>query len=299
MFGLIRSFLAVVEEGSLNRAAARLRMSQPALSRQMQALEQEVGGLLLERTSAGVRPTDAGYALVAAMQPIMAQYEAALAQVRTLAGGQSEQLRIGYLVSMAQAYVNPALAEVRRMHPEVRVTLQDLSPGEQIAALRAGKIDVAVIGQEGNVLGRDFYTRKLASLPVLAVLPAGHPLAGRPQISLEALRNEPFISSPEADMPGRNRWIAQLCRAAAGFRPRFVQEAESVSHALSLILSERAVTLVPAYMHNFPAAGIAMVPVTDPQARWDFLVVWHRGRTSGPLRVFLDALSSAAGKDEP
>ena len=214
MFGLLRSFLAVVEDGSLNRAAARLRISQPALTRQMQALEQELGGRLLERTSSGARPTDAGYALAIAMEPILAQYEAALGRVRTLARGQSDQLRIGYLISMAQVYLNPALAEVRRAHPEVKVTLLDLSPGEQIAALRRGEIDVAVIGQEGDILGREFYTKKLANLPVLAVLPAGHPLAARPRIFLKALRGEPFISSPEADMPGRNRWIAQLCRAA-------------------------------------------------------------------------------------
>ncbi|MDD5349446.1 MAG: LysR family transcriptional regulator [Chthoniobacteraceae bacterium] len=297
MFEIIRAFLIVLEEGSLNRAATRLRVSQPALSRQMQALEQEIGGLLLERTSAGVRPTDAGYALAAAMKPVVTQYEAALGRVRTLARGQSDQLRIGYLVSMAQVYINPALAEVRRAHPEVKVTLLDLSPGEQIAALRRGEIDVAVIGQEGTVLGREFYTRKLAALPVLAVLPAGHPLAARETIPLEALRGERFLSAPEADMPGRNRWIAQLCRTA-GFRPRFALEAESVAHMLSLILSEGAVTLVPAYMHDFPAAGIAMVPVTDPHARWDFLVVWHRGRTAGPLRVFLDALAAAAKESD-
>lgn len=297
MLAQIRSFLVVAEEGSLNRAAARLRISQPALSRQMQVLEAEIGGLLLERTRTGVRPTDAGYALAEAMRPILSQYEAALSSARRLARGQNEQLRIGYLISMAQVYLNPALAAVRQAHPGVQISLLDFSPGEQIAALRRGEIDVAVIGQEGNVLGREFYTRKLASLPVLAILPAGHPLAARKTLSLEALRGEQFIGAHEADMPGRNRWLAQVCRDIAGFRPRFGPEADSVTDMFSLIVRERAVTLAPAYLRDYPAAGVAMVPLADTGARWDFLVVWHRGKAAGPLRVFLDALAAAAKKE--
>lgn len=294
MLAQLRSFLVVVEEGSLNRAAVRLRMSQPALSRQMQALEADVGGRLLERTTAGVSPTDAGHALTASMRPVLADYDAAIAEARRLARGQREQLRIGYLVSAAQTYLNPALSSLRRTHPGVKVKLLDLSPGEQIAALRRGEIDVAIIGQEGCLAARDFYTRKLATLPVVAVLPADHRLAAKKKIRLEELRAERFIASPEDQMPGRDRWITQLCRKA-GFKPKFVQEAASVSHLLSLVSSEGAVALVPAYMKNLPTAGIAMVPIADAAAVWDFLVVWQRGRTAPPVRALIDALSTEAG----
>jgi DNA-binding transcriptional LysR family regulator len=296
MLTQLRSFLAVIEEGSLNRAAARLRMSQPALSRQMHALEHEIGGRLFERTSAGVRPTDAGHALAASMRDVFARYDAAMTEARQLARGQRHLLRIGYLVSAAQTYLNPALAMLRRAHPEVNIKLRDLSPGEQIAALRRGEIDVALIGQEGSIASREFYTRKLATLPVLAALPADHRLASRRQIRLAELCDECFISSPESEMPGRDRWIAQLCRRAGGFRPKFAHQAESVSHAFALIVGEGAVTLAPAYMRDFPAVGVAMVPLADAEATWDFLVVWQRGRTAGPLNTFLEALSLAATK---
>jgi DNA-binding transcriptional LysR family regulator len=289
----LRAFLVAIEEGSLNRAAVRLRMSQSALSRQMQALEAEIGGTLLERTTAGVRPTDAGYALASSLPGVLAEYDSAIAEARRLARGQRDLIRVGYLGSAAQMFLDPALLAMRRTHPEVKVKLLDLSPGEQIVALRKGEIDLALIGQEGALLSTEFYTRKLTTLPVVAVMPGDHRLASKKQISLKELRGEPFISSPEEDLPGRDRWITQLCRRA-GFRPKFVQEAASVSNMFTLIGSEGAVTLVPAYLKSFPVAGVAMVQLSDTKATWDFLVVWQRGRTAQSLGALLDALAASA-----
>ena len=293
----LRAFLVTLEEGSLNRAAVRLRMSQSTLSRQMQALEAEIGGALLERTTAGVRPTDAGYALVSSLPDVLAKYDAAIAEARRLARGQRDLIRVGYLGSAAQMFLDPALSAMRRSHPGVKVKLLDLSPGEQIAALRKGEIDLALIGQEGALLSTEFYTRKLTTLPVVAVMTADHPLALRKQIWLKELRDERFISSPEEDLPGRDRWIAQLCRRA-GFRPKFVQAAAGVSNMFTLIGSEGAVTLVPAYLRGFPVAGVAMVQLSDTKATWDFLVVWQRGRTAKSLRALLDALGASASSFE-
>jgi DNA-binding transcriptional LysR family regulator len=293
----LRAFLVALEEGSLNRAAARLRMSQSALSRQMQSLEADIGGPLLERTSAGVRPTDAGHALASSLPGVLAQYDAAIAEARRLARGQRDLIRVGYLGSAAQMFLDPALSAMRRIHPEVKVKLLDLSPGEQIAALRKGEIDLALIGQEGALLSTEFYTCKLTTLPVVAVMPADHRLAARKQISLKELCGERFISSPEEDLPGRDRWITQLCRRA-GFRPKFVQDAASLSNMFTLIGSEGAVTLVPAYLKNFPVAGVAMVQLSDTKAMWDFLVVWQRGRTAKSLRTLLDALAASASARE-
>src|SRR6516165_3431023 len=293
----LRAFLVALEEGSLNRAALRLRMSQSALSRQMQVLENEIGGALLERTAAGIRPTDAGYALAKSLSRVLADYDAALEEARRLARGQRDLIRLGYLGSAAQTFLDPALSALRRTHPEVKVKLLDLSPGEQIVALRKGEIDLALIGQEGAVLSGEFYVRKLTTLPVVAVMPADHPLASRERISVRELYGERFISSPEEDLPGRDRCITQLCRPA-GFRPKFVQKAASVSNMFTLIGSEGAVTLVPAYLKSFPVAGVAMVPLSDTKATWDFLVVWQRGRNAKSLRALLDALAVSANSFE-
>ena len=232
------------------------------------------------------------------MPRVLADYDAAIGEARRLARGQRDLIRLGYLGSAAQTFLDPALAALRRTHPEVKVKLLDLSPGEQIVALRKGEIDLALIGQEGALLSNEFYIRKLTTLPVVAVMPADHPLASRERISVKELRGERFISSPEEDLPGRDRFITQLCRRA-GFRPKFVQQAASVSNMFTLIGSEGAVTLVPAYLKSFPVAGVAMVPLSDTKATWDFLVVWQRGQTPKSLRALLDALAVSANSFEP
>jgi DNA-binding transcriptional LysR family regulator len=259
----------------------------------MQALETEVGGALFERTTSGIRPTDAGHALAASMPRVLAEYDAALAEARRLARGQRDFLRIGYLGSAAQSFLNPALAALRRSHPEVKTKLLDLSPGEQIAALRKGDIDLALAGQEGCLAAREFYVRKIATMPVLAALPADHPLASRRTLPLKALSQERFLSSPEADLPGRDRWITQLCRRA-GFRPHFGQPARSLAEGFSLISGEGLVALLPAYLKDHPTAGVAMVRLSDPGATWDFVVFWQRGRISEPCRALVDALPACS-----
>lgn len=291
MLEQLRMFLVALEEGSLNRAASRMRMSQSALSRQMQNLETAIGGALLERTTTGVRATAAGHALAASLPGVLSQVDTAVAEARRLARGQRDLLRVGYLGSATQAFFNPSLADLRRSHPEVKVKLLDLSPGEQIAALRKGEIDLAVTGQEGALASREFYTRKLATMSVVAVLPDDHPLSRRKKIPLSALREERFVSAPEEDMPGRDRWVVQLCRRV-GFRPRFMQRGESINEMFSLVSGEGMVALAPGYLTSLSTAGVVMVPLSDAWATWDFLIVWQRGRTSDSLQALLNALAS-------
>ncbi len=161
MMDRIKALLTVIEEGSVNRAAVRLRITQPALSRQMQALENELGGKLLERETSGVKPTGLGHALVKSMRPLVENYEAALADLRRQARGERSELRVGYLGSAAQSILTPALAKLRKAQPQVKLKLQDLSPREQIDALRAGELDLALIGQEGLLAAREFHSARL------------------------------------------------------------------------------------------------------------------------------------------
>lgn len=290
---VVRSFLVVLDEGSINRAAARLHLAQSTLTRQIQALEHELGGRLLERTSTGVAPTAAGHALADGMRAVLEAVDATVANARRLAQGQHEVLRIGYLLYATGTHLNPALAALRRDHPEVKVKLVDLSPGEQIAALRSGAIDLAVTGHEGGALAAEFYSRRLAQLPLIAVLPEQHRLAGHASVRLVDLRDDIFVSSPERDMPGRNRWTTKLCRRA-GFRARFGPEANSLAQAFSLVVSDHVVTIVPDYVQNAPAPGVVLRRISDAWAMWDFIVLWQRGRAGPAVRAFLDALAATA-----
>jgi DNA-binding transcriptional LysR family regulator len=290
MIDRLRALFTVVEEGSVNRAAVRLRITQPALSRQMKSLEDEVGGKLLEREASGVTPTDLGHALLKSMRPVLAAYDAALVKVRQRASGIRSELRVGYLISAAPSVLTPALSRLRKTHPDLKMRLHDMSPKEQMDALRRGELDVAITGQEGATGARDFHSRKLCSLGVCAALSASDPLARRKSISLIELKNRNFIGIDEDQMPGRNRWMTALCRNA-GFRPRYANITDGITHVLSLVASESAVTLLPDYFRTASHPGISFVPVSDEDAQWDFIVLWQRGKIPTATRDLVEGIA--------
>ena len=162
---LVRAFLVIAGEGSLNRAAQRLHVAQSTLTRRLQTLEQQVGGTLFERAPSGVALTAAGHVLADAMRPVLCEFDAAVETARRAARGQSARLRIGYLMCVAADYLHPALAALRERHPEVKVRLQDLSPGEQIDALRRGEIELAIFGGAGAPARCDFHSVVCAMCP--------------------------------------------------------------------------------------------------------------------------------------
>jgi DNA-binding transcriptional LysR family regulator len=289
MIDRIRALLAVIEEGSVNRAAVRLRITQPALSRQMKALEELVGGTLLERESSGVKPTGLGHALVKSMLPIVAAYDAAMGQLRIQARGAEAKLRVGYLYSAAQSVLTPALARLRIAHPDLKLILHDLSPREQIDGLQAGELDVALIGQEGLVAAKEFHSLKLCSIGVCAAVSNSDPLAVKARIALKELKGRDFIGVDEDQVPGRNQWMTSLCKAA-GFKPRFAAVVDGITNVLSQVVSESGVTLLPRYFMDSSYPGVSFVPVSDPRAQWDVIVLWQKGRVSTGAKALVNAL---------
>ncbi|MES2437780.1 MAG: LysR family transcriptional regulator [Verrucomicrobiota bacterium] len=293
MLDRISALFTVLEEGSVNRAAVRLRITQPALSRQMKSLENELGGKLLERETGGVKPTGLCHELVKSMRPVLASYEEAISNIRRQARGLRSELRVGYLISAARSVLTPALDQLRKTHPDLKLVLHDMSPKEQIDGLRAGDLDVAVIGQEGMVASGDFYHKKLGSWGVCAALSASDPLADRAAVRIGDLKGMSFIGVDEDQMPGRNQWMTGLCRAA-GFKPRILASPDGINNVLSQVVSESAVTLLPDYFLKFSHPGIRLVPVSDAKARWDFMVLWQRGKVPAAARALVDALSDVA-----
>jgi DNA-binding transcriptional LysR family regulator len=184
----------------------------------------------------------------------------------------------------------PALARLRSTHPDVTLRLHDMSPREQIDALRAGGLDVALIGQEGAVAAREFYSRKLCSLGVCVALSLTDPLAARKCVAIKELKARDFIGIDEDQMPGRNRWMTSLCRSA-GFKPRYASVTDGITHVLSQVVAESAVTLLPEYFLDFTHPGVVFVPVSDAKARWDFIVLWQRGKVPATTRALVEALS--------
>jgi DNA-binding transcriptional LysR family regulator len=289
----LRLFLVVLEEGSFRRAAERLRISQSAITRQMQLLEHDLGGRVLERTSSGVRPTNGGHALSAKAKILLVDYDSAMAEVRRLVRGESERLRIGYIASAAQEYLAPALAVLRRAYPKLKVKMLDQTPGEMIVALRRGEIDLALTFHSADLLSRDFYVRKLATVRSLVVLPASHRFATKKQLSLSQLKREAFARGSDDVVPGFDRRIVQFCRKYGGFRPRMVttEGAPGLVESLALLVNEDAIAVLPAFISHLNVPNAVMVPIADAGATWDLFVVWQRGKAGSPLRTLLRELN--------
>jgi DNA-binding transcriptional LysR family regulator len=289
----IRLFLVVLEEGSLRRAADRLHISQSTLTRQMQSLELDLGGHILERTSAGVRPTNGGRALAERAKTLLADYDSTMAEVRRLVRGDSERLRIGYIASAVHEYLGPALAVLRRAYPRLKVEMLDQAPGETIIALRQGKIDFALTLLGVDLLSRDFHTRKLATVRSLVALPVSHRFATKRQVSLSQLRGETFVRGPDEVVPGYTERISQFCRKYGGFRPRLatIGKFNSLVESLSLAANEEAISIQPAFISHLNVPNVVMVPIADAGATWDLFVVWQRGEVASPLRTLLSELN--------
>jgi DNA-binding transcriptional LysR family regulator len=219
-----------------------------------------------------------------------------MAEVRRLVRGESERLRIGYIASAAREYLSPALAALRRAYPKLKVKMLDQTPGEMITALRQGEIDLALTLHGADLLSRDFYARKLATVRSLTVLPASHRFAAERQVSLSQLKNETFTRGSDDVVPGYNQKITQFCRKYGGFRPRMlaVNRATDVVESLTLLVSEDAIALLPAFMSHLIVPNAVVVPIADAGATWDLFVVWQRGKAGNPLRTLLSALNTNA-----
>ncbi len=224
-----------------------------------------------------------------------------MAEVRRSVRGEADRLRIGYVASAVQEYLGPALRVLRSTYPKLKVKMLDQTPGEMITALRQGEIDLALTGNGVDLLSRDFYTHKLASVPTLVTLPLDHPLASQKQVSISQLKNESFVGAPDSVAPGYNQKIVQLCRRFGKFRPRFVTIGQPASLAEGLVMAanEGAISLNPNFISHLGIPNVVMVPIADKEATWDLFVVCQRGKTSRPLRALLDTLQLNKPIPEP
>ncbi len=293
MIDRIRSVLVVMEEGSINKAATRLGITQPTLTRHVHSLEAEVGAPLFERDSRGVRPTDIGFALRESMAPVIKTYDLALANLKARAQGRRSQLRVGYLGLSAAQYLTPVLARFRSSHPDVQLWLFDQTPEEQLNALRQGDLDLALIGQDGAHLGDEFYQQRIARIGVIAALPSDHSHANRDTVSLSELSGWNFIVPSEVIVPGRKKWVSRLC-GDAGFKPRWLGETKAVAETFARIVGEGGVCLLPDYLDEAPPPGVAYVRLSDRFAIWEFVLLRQRGRLPPACRDLIRWIKETA-----
>ena len=285
----LRYFVAVAEELHFGRAAARLRVAQPALSQQIKQLEQELGVMLLARTKRRVALTEPGRVFLPEARRTLAQAAGAAELARRAAAGEAGRLRIGYVDSALWGVLPAVLGAYRDAHPMVRLTLLERLPAQQVAGLRAGDLDVCVGPPPPPGTLGVFQTAPVSDDGILLALPAAHRLADRETVELADLAEEPWVLV-NARTPSRLREMAVAACAAAGFTPRVAQEARQLDALVALVSAGLGVTFVPSTAERMPRPGVALRPVRGLDLRFILVAIWRRGEAPATVRSFLEVL---------
>ena len=258
----LRYFIAVAEAENVTRAAGRLHVSQPALSRQIRDLEGEIGFLLLQRSAKSVRLTPAGRVFLTEARAVIERVTAAVAAARVAADGQSGEIQVGYAPSLTVQILPQALRSFQNEFPGVRVALHDLSTGEMLAQLRAGKLDVALLVQPPEKSLRGLHWDELARYPLCAAVSPQHPFAGRKVVALAAAAGEPLIAYNRRDYPEYHAQTVVLF-AGIGAKPHIAEEHEGVTGRIAAVEAGRGIALVPGSLACMVGPRLKIIPL-DP-----------------------------------
>ena len=259
-FRQLRYFVATAQELHFGRAANRLHMTQPALSKQIRLLEQELGVELLARTKRTVKLTPAGQVLLKAAEAILGQTEAAILLTQRTARGETGRLRIGFTQTATFTILPELLRQFCDRFPDVELNLELMSTEAQVLALNQREIDIAFL--HPPIDDRNLVIQPILEEDFLVVLPENHPLLVHDAIPLGALAEEAFLIHPRSEGPALYEGFMQLCYQA-GFEPKIAKEVLSTHTRVCFVAAGMGVTFISEHTRSTVGAGVVCRPVSD------------------------------------
>jgi len=279
----LRYFVAAAEELHFRRAAERLGIAQPALSQQIQQLEQEIEALLFHRLTRGVELADAGRAFLDDARAILEHVEQAKARAQRVARGDEGMIHIGFTGSASFNPIVPGvIQDYRARFPGIAVSLVESGTSQLVDSLRAGRVDAAFIRSPSREVD-GLLVVSILEEEMLIALPSRHDLAASASLPLEALSGEPFILFPRANSPELYDNIILVCRYA-GFSPKIVQRAPEVASALNLIAAGEGVSIVPASMQHMQPHGVVYRAILGDAPRAPLSLAHRSNEPSAAVR---------------
>jgi DNA-binding transcriptional LysR family regulator len=290
----LRYFVAVAEELHVGRAAKRLNIAQPPLSRQIRDLEREVGAPLFDRVARGVALTAAGRAFLPEARLTLAQAERAQRTAQRAARGEIGRLRVGFVEAATYSAILPNVLGFFRMHlPQIGLSLFEMSSAEQEESLRDGRIDLGMLDSPPPDAERWLHVEAVYSDPLVAALPDSHRLAARTRLGLADLAGDPFVLFPRSGSPRLYDDFITSCRAA-GFSPRVVQQAAGWHTLAGLVGAGVGTGFVPQSLANAQRPGIVYRRVRGLTVAVEMSAVWKKGDKSPVRDRFVTALRAVA-----
>jgi LysR family transcriptional regulator, transcription activator of glutamate synthase operon len=275
----LRYLVALADERHFTRAAAREHIAQPALSQQIRRLEQEAGLALVERSTRRVSLTTAGELLVARARRILAEVEAAQAELQRLTGLQTGHVCVGAMHTMGPVDVSLALAIFHQRYPGVDLTVREQSSEELAEMLRVDELDLAFLSVTERIESNGLGLQQLFLEELVVILPRGHELAKRRRIRMAELAGEEFISYREG---ARLREALVSAGHHAGFEPRVQLESNESGRIRRLVDRGLGVAILPRSDAESPGAAVAAVKLVEPALTRDITLAWREGRRHSP-----------------
>ena len=290
----MRYFLALAEELNFGRAAERLHITQPPLTRNIHALEEELGAQLFVRSSKGTELTEAGKALLAEVPNILGLSKRA-AELAKLAGqGLTGRLDVGIFSSGVLNVIPRLLAEFHTQRPNIKIGLHNMSKTEQIVALRERRITIGfnrLVPDEPDI-EVDWVQRE----PFLVALYEGHPLCSRKVITLKDMHDQPMIVYPNAPVYGLAQQVAAAFREE-GYGLRIEQEVEDVVTCIALVASRFGICITTESAANLRLPGVVYKPLKSSVLKQiELNCLYRRGDSSAVLQAFLALVKRARTK---
>jgi len=294
----LRYFVALARERHFTRAAALLQIAQPALSQQIQALERELGVVLLNRTRRRVELTAAGEALLARAERILAELEHTQAEMAEFAGLRRGRVLLGALQSLSGYWLSGVLTRFHTRYPGIELALREDGSEQLIQLLAAAHLDFALVHVTGDpwppyLLQAELVAEPLLREELVLIAPTVHPLAGRRGVDFAELRDESFIAFKPGG--GLRRALVEA-GATAGFTPRIVCESANLNTIRVLVAEGLGISLLPRSVAESAGRAVAIIPIAEPSLARTVLLTWRtdhvRSAAAETCLAFIRAASS-------
>ena len=286
-FRQLRYFVTVARELHFGRAAERLDITQPALSKQIRVLEAELEVELFTRTKRMVKLTKAGEVFLSQAQQLLQQASEAVQLAKRTASGEVGRLTIGFTTTATYTVLPELIGGFRSRYSQVELEMLELSTEAQVAAINSGEIDLGFLHPPIDSRGLELYP--LLAEELVALLPKQHCLISQKSLSLEDLAREHFILHPRSEGPFLYDGFLKLCRQA-GFEPQIVKEVNSHQSRICLVAAGIGITFIPTGLQTSVAQDLVCKPILDCPLKLEFAAAWRLLDTMPALQKFVAML---------